>query len=259
MRQIRFELENEFKTGIISEDGKLIYPVEHSAPTAHHSMSENTVGIEIERVKLLTPTNPSKIVCVGRNYAEHAAELGNEIPQNPLLFLKAPSSVILESEFIEIPPQSNQIEHEGELGIVIGQNCKNLTDDDKTFDFILGFICLNDVTARDIQKADIQFTRAKSFDTFCSISKFITTGIDVSDLRIMTKVNGVLKQEGRTSQMVFPVGFLVKYISNQMTLNFGDIIATGTPSGVSVLKEGDVCEIEIESVGKISNPVRKAL
>ena len=128
--------------------------------------------------------------------------------------------------------------------------------DDDPFEYILGFICLNDVTARDIQKKDIQFTRAKSFDTFCPVSKFIKTGVDIKDLRITTKVNGIIKQDGRTSQMVFPVSYIIKYISKQMTLNFGDIIATGTPSGVSSLNEGDVCKVEIEGVDRLSNPVR---
>lgn len=252
MRQIRFILENEIRTGVLTEDCKFVitnksndFPLNESEP------------VGIEKVKLLTPENPGKIVCVGRNYAAHAAELGNELPKEPLLFLKAPSSLIFDKEFIEIPPQSEQVEHEGELGIIIGKTCKNLKDSDNSFEYILGFICLNDVTARDLQRRDVQFTRAKSFDTFCPVSKFIQTKLEVSDLQITTKVNGVIKQSGRTSQMIFPVEYLIRYISNQMRLNFGDIIATGTPAGVSVLSEGDVCEVEIEGIGKITNPVRK--
>ena len=206
-------------------------------------------------VKMLPPTKPSKIVCIGRNYAEHAEELGNEVPKEPLLFLKAPSSIICDGEAIVIPKQSAQVEHEGELGIVIGKTCKNLSEKDNPFDFVLGYICLNDVTARDLQRKDVQFTRAKSFDTFCPISRFIETDLDVSDIRVTTKVNNVIKQDGRTSQMVFPVEFLIRYISNQMTLNFGDIIATGTPAGVSKLNKGDICEVEIEGLDILKNPI----
>ena len=211
---------------------------------------------KIEEVKLLPPVKPSKIVCVGRNYSEHARELGNEVPKEPLLFLKAPSAVISEGESIIIPKQSNQVEHEGELAIVIGRACKNLNENDNPMDYVYGYLCLNDVTARDLQRKDVQFTRAKSIDTFCPISPFIETELDVSDLRVQTRVNGVIKQDGRTAQMVFPVPFLIRYISNQMTLVPGDIIATGTPSGVSQLKDGDVCEVEIEGIGILRNPVK---
>lgn len=252
MRNINFLHQNELRSGILSDDDKFITQI------SNHGINEADKKFEVKNVKLLTPLQPSKIVCVGRNYAEHAAELGNEIPKNPLLFLKAPSSIITDEDFIEIPAQSSQVEHEGELGIVIGKTCKNLSDEENPFDFVLGYICLNDVTARDLQKKDVQFTRAKSFDTFCPIGKFIQTDIDVTDLRVTTKVNGVVKQDGRTSQMVFPVKFLIQYISRQMTLNFGDIIATGTPSGVSKLNEGDVCEVEIEGIGTMKNPVRSA-
>ena len=251
MRSIKFLYQNEIKSGVLSEDNKTI-----SFATNEAGKTVRQHFVQTENVKLLTPLQPSKIVCVGRNYAEHAAELGNEIPKEPLLFLKAPSSIISENENIVIPNQSKQVEHEGELGVVIGKTCKNLTETDDPLSFVLGYICLNDVTARDLQRKDVQFTRAKSFDTFCPISKFITIDVDISDLRVTTKVNGITKQEGRTSQMVFPIPFLIKYISNQMTLNFGDIIATGTPSGVSKLNDGDICEIEIEEVGILSNSVK---
>jgi 2-keto-4-pentenoate hydratase/2-oxohepta-3-ene-1,7-dioic acid hydratase in catechol pathway len=199
---------------------------------------------------------PSKIVCVGRNYADHAAELGNDVPVEPLLFLKAPSALIRSGESIVIPPQSGQVEHEGELCIVIRRKCKGLTDSDDPFDYVLGYTCLNDVTARDLQRKDGQFTRAKSFDTFCPIGPVIETELDVADIRVTTRVNGVLKQDGRTSQMVFPVDFLIRYISDMMTLMPGDLIATGTPSGVSRMVPGDTCEIEIEGIGTLTNPVR---
>ena len=212
-------------------------------------------SFDLSEIRFLPPATPSKIVCVGRNYAEHAAELGNEVPKEPLLFLKAPSALITEGEAIIIPGQSVQVEHEGELAVVIGRACRKLSENDNPFEYVFGYTCLNDVTARDLQRKDVQFTRAKSFDTFCPIGAFIETEMDVSDLRVTTKVNGQVKQDGRTSQMVFPIDFLIRYISNMMTLNAGDIIATGTPSGVSKLKPGDVCEIEIEGVGILRNPV----
>lgn len=209
-------------------------------------------------MKLDISTSPSKIVCVGRNYADHAKELGNEVPKAPLLFLKAPSALSVDGAPIVIPAQSNQVEHEGELAVVIGRDCKNIGDDENPFAYVLGYTCLNDVTARDIQKADVQFTRGKSFDTFCPIGPHIETELDVSDLCLTTTVNGVIKQDGRTSQMIFPVDFLIRYISRQMTLKAGDIIATGTPAGVSRLQPGDVCKVTIEGIGTLSNPVKSA-
>jgi len=198
---------------------------------------------------------PSKVVCVGRNYAEHAVELGNAVPKEPLLFLKAPSALIFDGDDIVIPRQSVQVEHEGELAVVISKTCKNLADDDDPLDYVLGYACLNDVTARDIQRKDVQFTRSKSFDTFCPVGPHIETELDVSDIRVVTRVNGITKQNGRTSQMVFPIPFLIRYISNMMTLNAGDVIATGTPSGVSKMESGDVCEVEIEGIGTLTNSV----
>ncbi len=198
---------------------------------------------------------PSKIVCVGRNYADHAAELGNEVPAEPLLFLKAPSALIFHNDEIVLPEVSDQIEHEGELAVVISKTCKDLADDANVMDHIRGFTCLNDVTARDLQRKDGQFARAKSFDTFCPIGPVIETELDISDIRVIVRVNEVVKQDGRTSQMVFPADGLVRYISRMMTLNPGDIIATGTPSGVSRLNAGDVCEVEIDGIGILRNRV----
>lgn len=206
-------------------------------------------------MKIEIDHTPSKIVCVGRNYAEHAKELGNEVPKAPLLFLKAPSAIIRSGEPIVIPAESDQVEHEGELAVVIGRDCKNIRDDEDPFQFVRGYTCLNDVTARDIQRADVQFTRGKSFDTFCPIGPHIETELDVSDLRVTVTVNGNVKQDGRTSQMVFPVDFLLRYISRQMTLKAGDIIATGTPSGVSKLAAGDVCEVTVDGIGTLRNQV----
>jgi 2-keto-4-pentenoate hydratase/2-oxohepta-3-ene-1,7-dioic acid hydratase in catechol pathway len=198
---------------------------------------------------------PSKIVCVGRNYADHAAELGNQVPAEPLLFLKAPSALILDDQPIVIPPQSERVEHEGELAVVIGRTCSRLADDEDPLSFVRGYTCLNDVTARDLQRRDVQFTRAKSFDTFCPVGPHIQTDLDPRDVQVTVRVNGKVRQQGRTAQMVFPVDVLIRYIANVMTLNPGDIIATGTPAGVSQLAAGDICEVEIEGIGVLRNPV----
>jgi 2-keto-4-pentenoate hydratase/2-oxohepta-3-ene-1,7-dioic acid hydratase in catechol pathway len=254
MKICRFRFENQTKWGALAND--LIHPFENFSFDYNLSDFINSENyVKRKDVVILPPVVPSKIVCVGRNYAEHAAELGNAVPKEPLLFLKAPSSLITDRDAIVIPEQSDQVEHEGELAIVIKRDCKNLTENDNPFDYVFGYMCLNDVTARDLQRKDIQFTRAKSFDTFCPIGALIETRLDVSDVRVTTKVNGLIKQDGRTSQMVFSVPYLIKYISNQMTLIEGDVIATGTPSGVSKLEKGDVCEVEIEGIGNLKNTV----
>lgn len=255
MKICRFLHKNLIKYGIIKDD--LVFP---ALSLDDINLIEKKIDVNTfltkSSIEFLPPTLPSKIVCVGRNYAAHAAELGNEVPKEPLLFLKAPSSLITDGESILLPTQSRQVEHEGELAVIIGRKCKNLRENDNPLDFVLGYSCLNDVTARDLQRKDVQFTRAKSFDTFCPIGNFIETNLDVSDIRVSVKVNGIIKQDGRTSQMIYSVPFLIKYISNQMTLNAGDIIATGTPSGVSKLNSGDICEIEIEGIGILRNTVK---
>jgi 2-keto-4-pentenoate hydratase/2-oxohepta-3-ene-1,7-dioic acid hydratase in catechol pathway len=200
---------------------------------------------------------PSKIVCVGRNYSEHAKELGNEVPAEPLLFLKAPSSVIFDGQPIRLPRFSSQVEHEAELAVVIGRECADLTEDDDPLQYVRGYTCMNDVTARDLQRRDVQFTRAKSFDSFCPIGPVIVADLDTSGLTVVCRVDGEIRQTGNTSQMVFSVPFLIRYISNMMTLMPGDVIATGTPSGVSRLEPGSVCEVEIEGIGVLRNPVEQ--
>ncbi|MCD9188038.1 MAG: fumarylacetoacetate hydrolase family protein [Pyrinomonadaceae bacterium] len=247
MKICKFIINDLVRNGIIEDD--LIYCTDQNLRTEE--------VYQISDVKFILPVTPSKIVCVGRNYAEHAAELGNDIPSEPLLFLKAPSSLILNNEEIIIPEQSEKVEHEGELGIIIGKICKDISANENVFDYVKGYICLNDITARDLQRKDVQFTRAKSFDTFCPISHFIETELDPRNTTVTTKVNGIIRQSGNTSQMVFPVDYLLRYISQQMTLLPGDIIATGTPSGVSKLEHNDICEVEIEGVGKLINRVVK--
>lgn len=207
-------------------------------------------------VRLVAPTEPSKIVCVGRNYAAHAAELGNAIPKEPLIFLKPPSSLIGSEHKIVLTPYSKQVEHEGELAIVIGKRCSHLKDADDALSYVFGYTCLNDVTARDLQKADVQFTRAKGFDGFCPVGPHVETELDPSDALVETRVNGTVRQSGRTSLMIYPCAFLVRWISRMMTLMPGDIIATGTPAGVGPLVAGDVVEISVEGVGVLRNPVQ---
>ncbi len=245
MKICRFEYQGQVKTGIVEPEYEKVID------------NETKEVLAVSDVKMLLPSIPSKIVCVGRNYADHAAELGNEVPNEPLLFLKAPSALILHGDNIVIPPQSNQVEHEGELAIVIGKSCKNLTENDNPFEYVLGYTCLNDVTARDIQRKDVQFTRGKSFDTFCPVLNYLETDLDVSNIRVQTRVNDVIKQDGQTAQMVFSVEFLLRYISQMMTLNAGDIIATGTPAGVSKMMNGDICEVEIEGIGILRNSITK--
>ncbi len=207
---------------------------------------------------LYAPVVPSKIVCVGRNYREHAAELGNAMPDEPLLFLKAPSALIGPGAAIELPAVSTRVEHEGELAVVIGRTARRLSDAEHPLDYVLGYTCVNDVTARDLQRKDVQFTRGKSFDTFCPVGPYIETELDPLDVQVTTRVNGELRQQGRTSAMAFPVPYLIRYISHIMTLYPGDILATGTPAGVGPLTNGDIVEVEVEGVGILRNPVRAA-
>ncbi len=180
----------------------------------------------------MAPVDPGKIVCVGRNYAAHAAELGNEVPKEPLIFLKPPSAIIGPGEPIVLTPQSQRVEHEGELALIVGRRCSQLKDSDDALSYLLGYSCLNDVTARDLQKSDVQFTRAKGFDTFCPVGPHIETQLDPTNVLVETRVNGALRQSGSTSLMAYPVAFLVRWISRVMTLFPGDLIATGTPAGV---------------------------
>jgi 2-keto-4-pentenoate hydratase/2-oxohepta-3-ene-1,7-dioic acid hydratase in catechol pathway len=206
-------------------------------------------------VRLLAPVEPSKIVCIGRNYAAHAAELGNEVPKEPLMFLKPPSSIIGPEEAIVLTKYSQKVEHEGELALVIGRRCSQLGDAEDALSFVLGCTCLNDVTARDIQKADVQFTRGKGFDSFCPVGPHIETAVDSSNVLVETRVNGTLRQSGMTSLMIFPPAFLVRWVSRMMTLMPGDIIATGTPAGVGPLVAGDTVEVSVAGVGVLRNPV----
>jgi 2-keto-4-pentenoate hydratase/2-oxohepta-3-ene-1,7-dioic acid hydratase in catechol pathway len=209
----------------------------------------------LPEVRLIPPVVPSKIVCMGRNYAEHAAELGNEVPKEPLIFLKPPSSVIGPDEPILFPAISHRVDYEGEIAAVIGAELFMPEENEDLSRYILGYTCLNDVTARDIQKHDVQFTRSKGFDTFCPIGPLIETQFDLASASVETRVNGQRKQFGYTSQMLFSTDAIIRWIAQVMTLVPGDVIATGTPPGVGTLAAGDVVEVSVSGIGTLRNPV----
>jgi 2-keto-4-pentenoate hydratase/2-oxohepta-3-ene-1,7-dioic acid hydratase in catechol pathway len=200
---------------------------------------------------------PGKIVCVGRNYREHAKELGNEVPKEPLLFLKPPSSVVWDGEPIVLRRESLRVEHEGEIGVVIGKRMSWASEEEAKRG-IRGVVAVNDVTARDLQKSDGQWTRAKGFDTFCPLGEESSKLPDLDNLTVVTRVNGVERQRGKSSEMVFSIPSLLAYISRIMTLEPGDLVATGTPSGVGPLVAGDVVEVEIEGISRVTNPVQES-
>ena len=204
---------------------------------------------------LLPPVEASKIVGVGRNYRAHAEERGKEVPREPLLFYKPPSSVIGPGAAIRHPAWVGRVDHEAELAVVIGREASCLSGPERALDHVFGVTAINDVTARDLQDKDVQFTRAKGFDTFCPVGPCIATGLDLGRCRVVGRVNGEVRQDGNTEQLVFPVAFLVWYVSRVMTLVPGDIISTGTPSGIGPLRPGDVTEVEVEGVGTLVNPV----
>jgi 2-keto-4-pentenoate hydratase/2-oxohepta-3-ene-1,7-dioic acid hydratase in catechol pathway len=198
---------------------------------------------------------PSKIVCIGRNYLEHARELGNDAPKEPLFFLKPPSSIVASGEPIELPPQSRQVEHEGEIGLIIGKRLRRASPKEAVAG-ISAIVAVNDVTARDLQRTDSQWTRAKGFDTFCPVGEPGTVPNDLSHLTVVTRVNGKERQRGSASEMLFSIPDLLAYVSNVMSLEPGDVVATGTPAGVGILEAGDEVEVEIVGVSRVRNPVR---
>jgi 2-keto-4-pentenoate hydratase/2-oxohepta-3-ene-1,7-dioic acid hydratase in catechol pathway len=212
--------------------------------------SEDGESFEWAEVDLLCPVVPSKIVCVGRNYAAHARELGHDIPSEPLLFLKPPSALLGHGGTVVLPPESSRVEHEAELVVVVGRRAKNLTRDE-ALSYVLGYTCACDVTARDLQRRDVQFTRAKGFDTFCPIGPWIETQLDASATRIRCWVGEALRQDGNTSQMLFDVPTIIAYTSHMMTLEPGDVVLTGTPDGVGPLAAGDRLVVDIEGIGSL--------
>jgi 2-keto-4-pentenoate hydratase/2-oxohepta-3-ene-1,7-dioic acid hydratase in catechol pathway len=210
--------------------------------------------VAADGVRSLVPVEPSKIVCLGRNYAAHAKELGNDVPSEPLLFLKPASSLLAPGAPIKLPAMSQRVEHEAEIGVVIAKPLKNVTPE-QALDAIYGITCINDVTARDLQRKDVQFTRAKGFDTFCPVGPWIETDVELDALEVRGHVNGELRQQGHVSQMVFSIATQISFISRVMTLEPGDLIATGTPEGVGPLLAGDTVEITVTGVGTLRNSV----
>lgn len=209
----------------------------------------------IDSLRILPPCSPSKIMAIGLNYADHAAESNQPLPKNPVLFLKAPTSLIGHGESIILTDHTSRIEHEAELAVIIRDRIKDISAEEAV-SYILGYTCANDVSHRPFQRSDGQWCRAKSFDTFCPLGPYIVTGIDSSDLKIEGHVNGELRQSSRTSKLIFDVPYLVSFLSQNMTLLPGDVILTGTPAGVGPLKAGDMVEVAIEQVGTLRNPVR---
>jgi 2-keto-4-pentenoate hydratase/2-oxohepta-3-ene-1,7-dioic acid hydratase in catechol pathway len=232
-------------------EGEAVYAVEGSIFGEFRRAQKVAPLIE---VGLLAPCRPTKVLAVGLNYRTHAAEAGHDVPAEPLVFSKPPSSVIGPLEPIVYPVLSQQVDYEGELAVVIGQRVRNVSPE-KADDFILGYTCGNDVTARDLQRRDDQWTRAKGFDTFCPLGPHIVTDLDPTHLAIRTRVNGEIRQSASTADMVFSVAELIAYISQVMTLEPGDVILTGTPAGVGPLQPGDLVEVEIEGIGTLRNPV----
>ncbi len=257
-RICRFTEKPAFPPRLGYIEGTEVHPLLEAESLESINFKRTHKPLVLDQVRLLAPVTPSKIVCVGRNYRDHAAELGNPLPDEPLLFLKPPTSIIGTEDEIEIPGFSQRVEHEGELGVVIGRRARLLRADEDPHDYILGYTCANDVTARDLQRRDVQFTRAKSFDTFCPVGPYITTGLDASDLKIETYVEGLLRQSARTSDMVFSIPYLLHYISQIMTLEVGDLILTGTPAGVGPLIAGETVVVAIEALGTLRNSVRNA-
>ena len=253
MRFVRFQQKDQSpRFGWLHEDK--VGEIEGDLFGAYKRLKAET---PLKDIRLLAPTVPSKIICVGRNYVEHAKEHGAEVPKIPLIFLKPPSSIIAPGGDILLPPQSAQVEHEAELVIVIGKRGRNVTAESAR-DYVLGYTIGNDVTARDLQKTDGQWTRAKGFDTFCPFGPWVDTDFDPADALITCRVNGQMRQLASTRDMVFNIGVLVAYISSVMTLEPGDLIFTGTPAGVGPLQHGDTVEVEIDGLGLLSNPVKTA-
>ncbi len=249
MRIVRFERQGA--TGYGRLEGETVVPLRDRPWEGVATADE---AVPLEAVRLLAPCEPSKIVAVGRNYRAHAAELGNEVPASPIIFLKPPTAVIGPDDAIVYPAASKNVHHEAELAVVIGRRCRHVRPNDVP-SYVWGYTCGNDVTARDLQRLDEQWTRSKSFDTFCPLGPWIDTELDPADVSVICRVNGLVRQSGRTRDMVFGVSALVAFISEVMTLEPGDVILTGTPEGVGPLARGDVVEVEIEGVGVLRNRV----
>jgi 2-keto-4-pentenoate hydratase/2-oxohepta-3-ene-1,7-dioic acid hydratase in catechol pathway len=251
VRLVRFRHADRIATGAVDAGSDVVRVLrgtffEDPLPTGEE--------IPLDDVRLLAPVLPSKLVCVGKNYAAHAAEFGLDVPDEPLLFLKPSTSVIGPNDPIQLLPVSRRVDYEGELGVVIGRLAKDVRAEDSGL-FILGFTCANDVTLRDLQKMDDQWTRAKGFDGSCPLGPWIETEVDPNDVVVETRLNGDTRQRASTTDMVFGVATLIEYITSFMTLLPGDVVLTGTPEGVGKLSPGDLVEVEVEGVGTLANRV----
>ncbi|HEV2396439.1 MAG TPA: fumarylacetoacetate hydrolase family protein [Candidatus Sulfotelmatobacter sp.] len=263
MKYCRFQLNGEAHYGLVeSTAGRdaivriLLTAPEEADGDVESLRSRRIEPISLQEATLLPPVRPSKIVCIGRNYREHAAELGNEVPQEPLIFLKATSSLLAPGASVRRPKLSQRVDYEGELGVVIGKACYQPAADVDIRQYILGYTCVNDVTARDLQKKDGQWSRAKGFDTFCPVGPVVTDEVDPwAGVGVQTRVNGDIRQDGNTRDFIFNLDVVIRYIAQAMTLLPGDLIPTGTPSGVGPVVAGDRMEVSIEGIGTLSNPV----
>jgi 2-keto-4-pentenoate hydratase/2-oxohepta-3-ene-1,7-dioic acid hydratase in catechol pathway len=263
MKYCRFQFDEQPHYGLIeSVAGKevitrlLLSPPEEVGGDMEDLVTKRMGHIPLAEATLLAPVRPSKIVCVGRNYREHAVELGHEVPVEPLIFLKPPSALLAPGQQIRRPRLSQRVDHEGELGVVIGKSCYKLAADEDVRAYVLGYTCVNDVTARDLQDKDGQWTRAKGFDTFCPVGPLVTDEIDPwAAIGVETRVNGEVRQQGNTRDFIFPLDIIIRHISQVMTLLPGDLIATGTPKGVGPVTAGDVVEVSVDGVGTLRSPV----
>lgn len=260
MKFCRFKYEGSAQFGLIENNGGRdeITRVSSVLPekAAANRDARKISAIPLREAELLAPTSPSKIVCIGRNYREHAAELGHDVPAEPLIFLKPSSALLDPNAKIVRPKISTRVDFEGELGVVIGNRCRLLGPEEDVRPYILGYTCVNDVTARDLQVKDGQWTRGKGFDTFCPVGPLVTDELDPwKGIALQTRVNGEIKQEGNTRDLIFALDVVIRFISQVMTLYPGDLIATGTPKGVGPLSAGDKVEVAVEGVGTLRNSV----
>ena len=261
MRYCRYEDHGRVRYALVEEIAGALWAVRAMEPPEEDAGAATTIGAFARRplseLHLLEPVRPSKIVCIGRNYREHAKELGNDVPAEPLLFLKAPSALLAPGAEIRRPGLSQRVDFEGELGIVIGKRCYQIGADEDVREYIRGYTCVNAVTARDLQKTDGQWARAKSFDTFCPVGPVVTDEVDPlrAALTVTTTLNGEVKQTGSTAEMIFDVAALLRYITAAMTLVPGDLIATGTPAGIAPMVAGDRVVVTVSGVGSLENAV----
>ncbi|MBV8050570.1 MAG: fumarylacetoacetate hydrolase family protein [Acidobacteriaceae bacterium] len=262
MRYCRFEFGGRAEYGLVEsvagrdEITRLLVKPPEGAEDLEDLPTKAIPRTALAEAKLLVPVRPTKILCVGRNYREHAAELGNEVPQEPLIFFKPNSSLLAHGETIHRPKISERTDYEGELALIVGRRCHKIGPDEDVRPYILGYTALNDFTARDLQKKDGQWWRAKGFDTFCPVGPLVSTEVDPwTGVEVETRVNGEVRQHGNTKDFIFSLDVIMRHITQAMTLMPGDVIATGTPEGVGPVVNGDVVEIRVEGVGVLRNPI----